>query len=174
MVKYILAFDISGNFLEGKGTTGYTLLNVQDNKLAEVGIVSANSAECQEEYWLNHILLIQRILKDYGKDIVIRCEDYLLYAHKANNQIQSHFETPQLIGVIKYWCYVNNVPLFIRSASTVKSRWTNEILERKGYITKCTSFWLPVGCTKHRLTCHELDSIRHAVACYYFDLEMEK
>lgn len=173
MVEYILALDPSGNFEEGKGTTGYTVFNVAENKIIEIGIISATAAECAEEYWLNHILLLQRVIKQYN-NVVIRCEDYLLYAYKAKDQVQSHFETPQLIGIIKYWCYINNICLFMRSASTVKNRWTNEILEHKGYITKCQTFWLPVGPVKHRLTTHELDSIRHAVACYYFDLEMEK
>lgn len=170
MIEFILALDPSGQFNEGKGTTGYAILGVADNTLVEVGIISANSAECMEGYWLQHVLLLQRVLHQYP-NCAVRLEDYLLYAHKAKNQIQSHMETPQLLGVIKYWCFVNNVKLFVRTASTVKNRWTDELLEHKGYIKKNGNSWS--ACCRNHLTLHERDAIRHAVACYHFDLEKD-
>lgn len=168
----IIAFDISGNFHEGKGTTGYAVIDAATGQLEIVDVVAASTAECVEEYWEKHLQLLNKIYLDNDGDIVVRCEDYLLYKSKAMDQVQSHFETPQLIGIIKYWCFINKVTLFMRSASTVKNRWTDEILERKNYIEKKSNSWYPVGCgNPHNLTLHERDAIRHAVACYCFDIE---
>lgn len=170
MIKYILAIDISGNFNEGKGTSGMCLFSVEENKIIDVFAVSAFYHECTEDYWEEHIAVLNELKTKYGDELCVRCEDYLLYKTKASNQIQSHFETPQLIGIIKYWCYKTKTKLFMRSASTVKNRWTDEILIKKGYIARLSNSLVPLGCTQHKLTCHEVDAIRHAVACYYFDL----
>ena len=167
----ILSLDPSGNFNEGKGTTGYAVMDAITGKLLEVDVIAAQSAECIEEYWEKHILLLDKLYRHYNGCMVVRCEDYLLYKHKAMDQVQSHFETPQLIGILKYWCFANRVTIYMRPASTVKNRWTDELLERKGYIEKKSSSWYPVGCNQHNLTLHERDAIRHAVACYYFDIE---
>ena len=170
MYKYIISLDISGNFNEGKGTSGVCLFSIEENRIIDVFTISAFYSECAEQYWSEHIDMLNKYKIKYGDELCVRCEDFLLYQHKANNQIQSRFETPQLIGIIKYWCYITNTKLFIRSASTVKNRWTDDILIKKGYIAKESNSLVPLGCDKHKLTCHEVDAIRHAVACYYFDL----
>lgn len=145
-------------------------MNVRTGKIEQVGVISANSAECPEEYWQMHLNLLEQIKQEYF-NLVVRCEDFLLYSHKAKEQVYSHFETPQLIGIIKLWCYQNNVPILMRSASTVKNRFTDEILEHLGYIIKTNNIWLPIGnVEKHNLTLHERDAIRHAVACLKFDI----
>ena len=89
-------------------------------------------------------------------------EDYLLYANKASEQINSRFETVQLIGVIRYYCMGAGISLHIQTASQVKTRWANEILEHKGVIIKCGRTYRVVH-TNQTLNKHEIDSIRHAM-----------
>ena len=65
-----------------------------------------------------------------------RVEEYILYAQKAAAQINSHFETSQLIGVIRLYCWQNNIPVFSRPAARAKPRWTDEILVHKGILSE--------------------------------------
>ena len=141
MHKLIIGIDPSGNYEEGKGTTG-------------IGYIRADGSE---------VKLID----------VARSEDYLLYGSKANQQINSRLETPQLIGVIKYICYKNNVPVVIQRAVDVKKRWADNILEHEGYIHRVSatksyehchgkSGYALAGDSK-RLSSHSLDTLRHMV-----------
>ena len=86
--KYILAFDTSGNFKEGKGITGWCLLDTQTNKIAKFGYISAVMYPNQFAYWDAHITLIDS-LAGYAPVVVI--EDFLLYGNRASNQINSRF-----------------------------------------------------------------------------------
>ena len=127
--KYILAFDPSGNFKEGKGITGWCLLDTQTNKIAKFGYISAAMYPNQFAYWDAHITLIDS-LAGYAPVVVI--EDFLLYGNRATNQINSRFETPQLIGILKYECYKRGVMVYLQTAVSVKKRWNNKILVAKG------------------------------------------
>lgn len=169
---FIISCDPSGNWSEGKGTTGLAVFDTDKNAIVETDIVTANSAECAEGYWFNNIEKLKELFNKYP-NAVMRLEDYVLYRHKANNQINSHMETPMLIGCIRLWAYNNGITVYIRTASTVKNRWTDEILEHTGYLKKLGNSWVVPGLDKP-LTLHERDAIRHAVACYYFDLGERK
>ena len=46
----ILAIDPSGNFTEGKGTTGWSLLD-ENMKILACGQILANNYKCKEAYW---------------------------------------------------------------------------------------------------------------------------
>ena len=157
----VLGIDPSGNFAEGKGTTGWALL--VDGELTRVGEVRALEYEKKEEYWDGIVNVIRQAEADYSYYLTVVCESYQLYHHKgqrAENQAHSHMETPQLIGVLSYVLHTWGVPLVFQSASQVKTRWTDEILVRKGYIQK-----------KHRtyyfrnqlINRHIRDAIRHAL-----------
>lgn len=154
--KYILALDPSGNYNEGSGTTGWCLLDAQTDKVMKFGVIRAGLYSNQTEYWDAHLELIDS-LAGYEPDIVM--EDYLLYINKAKQQINSRFETPQLIGVIKYEMYKRGNPVHIQTAMQVKTRWEDETLIKKGYITKVG----PRIYIGDKLVCsHIVDSIRHA------------
>lgn len=130
---YILAIDPSGNFNEGKGTTGWILLNRKTKKIEKFGEIDASTFSNQEIYWDAHIDLIKQINKRY-KHMHLVVEDYLLYAAQANSQINSRMETPKLIGVIQYYAWQNRIPLQFQTASSVQRRWNDYILDRKGYL----------------------------------------
>lgn len=157
MTRYILSFDPSGNYNEGKGTTGWCLLDTVTNKIAKFGVIKALKYNSLEEYWQAHIILIDD-LSGYGCTIVI--EDYFLYANRATSQINSKFETPRLIGVIQYECFIRGITLVFQTASAVKLRWTDKILEHKNLIEEREgSYWIG----EIKLSEHCLDSIRHAI-----------
>lgn len=157
--SYVLALDPSGNFDEGKGTTGWCLMRDYDALLICTGHVSAKDYKTAHDYWHAHIKLLQDLRLAYN----IRCvvlEDYLLYANKANSQTNSRFETPQLIGIIKYWCATMRVYYVTQPAALVKTRWANTVLEHKGILQRKGTRWY---CGKRRINRHEVDAIRHAM-----------
>ena len=97
--RYILAIDPSGNFKEGRGTTGWCLFDIKTNKIIKFGVITAADYKDQFKYWDAHITLIDS-LSGYKPEVVM--EDYLLYSNRAEAQTNSRLETPQLLGIIKY------------------------------------------------------------------------
>lgn len=172
-IKYILGIDPSGNFIEGKGTTGLCLVNLTTNKPIWAGYIQACNYNSQEEYWDRVISCIQVVCKQY-KGTALAVEDYILYQSTAMSQVNSTFETPQLIGVIKYHCYMNKIPLFIRPASRVKKRWTEDIMVRKGYLkyNKRTGYYIEDedGNTIQMIE-HSRDALKHAIHCMLFEVK---
>lgn len=160
--KFILGLDPSGNFYEGKGTTGWCIFNTLDNRVIKAGSILAKEFMTQEDYWVAHMDLITDTNKKYKKKLIIVMEDYMLYANKAKDQINSRMETPKLIGILQLHCYSNNIPYAMQTASEVKKRWTNIILHYKGYIKEYKRGYVIPG-TKEKIDRHCLDSIRHAV-----------
>jgi len=158
--KFILSLDPSGAFHEGKGTTGWCIMS-DESVIIEKNHISATLYISDHAYWKAHIELIEQKFRQFPS-LEIVMEDYLLYANKASDQINSRFETVQLIGVIRYACLEADIPVHIQTASQVKSRWANEILEHKGVIVKCGKSYR-VGSTGQMLNRHEIDSIRHAM-----------
>ena len=155
--RYVLALDPSGNFKEGKGITGWCLLDTSTKKIAKFGYISASMYPNQYAYWDAHITLIDS-LSGYAPAIVI--EDYLLYSNRATLQINSRFETPQLIGIIKYECYKRGIMTHLQTAVSVKKRWNNDILVSKGYLKKQGRGYY-IG--EVLVSDHIQDSLRHAV-----------
>ena len=155
--RYVLALDPSGNFNEGKGTTGWCLFDQDSGKLAKFGYIYAEHFATQMDYWDAHISLIDS-LAGYHPDIVM--EDYLLYGNRATNQINSRLETPQLLGIIKYECYKRGLFIYIQTALQVKIRWNDDILIKKGFINKKGNKYRIGSVT---VSDHVRDSIRHGV-----------
>ena len=168
-MKYnvILALDPSGSFYEGKGTTGYCVYNAQAHTFINCGSLFAKNYRCAEEYWHAVLQLILYTQKLYPNLIVV-CEDYLLYANKLKDQINSRMETSKLIGCIQHTCFWNDIPYYMQTASEVKKRWSNNILEYKGYIVKKGRGYVPTSGDASTYTHHSLDAIRHAVHYAYF------
>ena len=171
-VRWVLGIDPSGNFDEGKGTTGWCLLDRATDSIVKCGYIQASNFEAQMNYWNAHVELLTAV-KGYciGQgDLVISLEDYLLYAKSAQSQTNSRMETCQIIGVIKFWLHCNKVPLYVRKAAAVKRRWTDTILCNKNYIRKAETAYY-TQCKAQALKEHERDAIRHAVHCSVFELE---
>ena len=67
---YILAIDPSGNFNEGHGTTGWSLIDYNTN-LIECDYISAIGYDCSEEYWNAHVELITKFSQKYHKKLMV-------------------------------------------------------------------------------------------------------
>lgn len=155
----ILAFDPSGNFKEGKGTTGWAFGGGQ---VGEVGEIKAKEFSCAEEYWQDHIHLILQLHPD---EMVM--EGYKLYNHagqEANKQSNSELETPQLIGCIKLLCYQYDIPLKVQWASQAKGRWTDKVLKAKGILTSDNR----LAYNGQKTNAHKRDAIRHWMHYYRY------
>lgn len=158
--KYVLGIDPSGNFNEGKGTTGCCLFNAEKDCIVETKSIYANSYTTQHDYWQAVLMYITKVAYKY-KSIIVIIEDYLLYATKASSQINSKMETPKLIGILEYYCEECNIPTRLQPAHLVKNRWDNNILLHKGYvIQKGRQLRTPQNKPIDR---HATDAIRHAV-----------
>lgn len=153
--SYILALDPSGSYHEGKGTTGWCLM--YRGKLISTGLIEAKKYDTDMKYYKAHLALIRKMADHYPDNLVIVMEDYLLYAKRAQSQTNSRMETCKLIGIIQYYCYNNYLDCTLQTASQVKKRWTDEILEHEG-------IKLP---TTHAER-HARDAIRHAMHYTYF------
>lgn len=169
MIHYVLAFDPSGSFQEGKGVTGWCLVKRRSKKSIEViksGVIRAKDYNTAMDYYIAHLKLIDKMDRNYNdlhtyikRKLHIVIEDYRLYASKADCQINSRMETCQLIGILKYYCYTKNLHYTLQMAGEVKTRWTDDRLVNKG-------IELPV--TNERR--HIKDAIRHAIHFIYFKL----
>lgn len=171
--RYVLGIDPSGNFKEGKGTTGWSVFDRKKDTFVKCGEIRARDYDVQENYWLEHSKLIISVMNEYGYvNTAVSMEDFVLYANRARAQVNSAMETCQLIGVIKMLCY-RQIDLFMRTASQVMNRWTDNILANKKYIRKEGKAWY-TDCYPRALSTHIRDSMRHAVHCATFEIEKEK
>lgn len=158
--KYIIALDPSGNFEEGKGTTGCCLFSADQKAIISTWNIRASDYQSKEEYWNAHLNCLKKFMLLY-KDTVIVMEDFMLNPKRALQQSYSKMETPKLIGVIQLACAKNNWPLKMQLPVEAKSRWPDSFLERKHLIIKSNKgYTTKFGQTISR---HEKDAIRHAV-----------
>jgi len=159
--KTILSLDPSGNFHEGKGTTGWCVYDCEIHQVLKTGVISAKDYKSIHEYHQAHEDLIGEAI-DCDPLIGLVIEDYILYENKALSQTNSKMETPKLIGLIEHTCYHEEIPVHLQTASEVKTRWTDEILVHEGLIIpKGRSYCIPNEPGK-KINRHVKDSIRHA------------
>lgn len=160
---YVLAIDPSGNFNEGKGCTGWVFYRPDSQHVWKFGEIDASTFKSMEEYWYAHLELINNLndlCKEKGYRFHLVIEDFLLYKNKAVEQTNSRFETPKLIGAIQIFCYIYNIPINFQTATSVKKRWEDNILVKKGILEKSGNFYLINGCKTND---HIRDALRHAV-----------
>lgn len=124
----VLSLDPSGSFKEGKGQTGWVLM---DGETITFGIIKAKTYETKHEYWEAHTDLIASLKPEH-----VVMEQYRLYGSKAKSQINSEMETSKLLGYLEMYLYTTQTSHTLQSAISAKSRFTDDILIYKGYITK--------------------------------------
>lgn len=151
----VLCLDPSGNFKEGEGITGWALF--EDGKLRSFGRVDSNEYGRQESYWYG----VHFLIKQYKPDVVV-CESYRLFGHKANQQIGSAMETPQLIGYLRMVCWAHGIEFVFQDPQN-KIRFNDEILVKMGILEKKGNRYYCMG---KPTVDHERDAIRHGL--YYF------
>lgn len=157
----IIALDPSGNFEEGKGTTGICIFNAKNNCIAKLVNIRAEQYPTKEAYWQAHIDFIQKETQLNSNTIIV-IEDFLLDPRRAMQQSHSKMETPKLIGILQLHCKQHNLIYKMQRPVEVKTRWADSILEYKHYIVKRnTMYYLPNATTP--ISRHCKDAIRHAV-----------
>ena len=159
----ILAFDPSGDFTKGQGQTGICIFHTEYNTY-ESRTIKASEFTKAEDYWAAHTQLINLSRAAYQDDLIIVTEDFMLYGNKAMQQIGSRFETVKLIGIMQQLAYELGTEFYLQRANIVKSRWTDEILEYKGYLWRKpdTKFWYHYD-RATIMNDHQRDALRHAV-----------
>ena len=161
---YILAIDPSGNFNEGKGTTGFCLLNARKTPAHAIMLtcgIQASKAHTKEEYWQEHLNFIDGIVEQH-KNIIIVIENFTLDPRRALAQAHSEMETPKLIGILQLYLTQHKIPYVMQRPSEVKNRWTDSILVWKKYLQqRGHNYILPR--TNKVINRHEKDAVRHAV-----------
>lgn len=159
--EHILAFDPSGNFEEGKGTTGICMFDCKNNHIEGVRNISANAYDSKEAYWQEHTNVIQHVV-DANPNTIVVIEDFTLDPRRAMQQSHSKMETPKLIGILQLYCKQHDIPYKMQRAVEVKNRWADHILEFKKYIEKRNRmYYLPAH--SYPISRHCKDAIRHAV-----------
>jgi len=164
----ILAFDPSGNWREGEGTTGWAWFT--DGKLTAFENIKSVDYGCPESYWDDHAQLI----RDLQPDVVVY-ETYKLQAGKAMQQSWSELETPQLIGIIRHECWIHDIPRYgqiIRHECwihdiprygqdpMIKKRFNDDILIQLGIAERRGKLLYING---ERTNDHMRDAIRHGL-----------
>lgn len=168
----IVALDISGNFKEGKGTTG--IAELIDGEVRCISSLSAKHHSSPEEYW--HEVIRDTIFRQPN---VVVIEGYMLYNHKgmnASTQANSDLETPQLLGALKHYLYLQKIPMHIQYAKDIKTRWSEKILVHMGILTeKSTSNKSKLYLFKNQITStHERDAMKHALRFWHHVYEKGK
>ena len=160
--EYILAFDPSGNFSEGKGTTGWVLMNA-DEKLLDRGEIYAKDYHCPEEYWDAHVDLIRKYNKRYGTQLIVVIEEYVLYRDRSASQTNSKMETVRLLGVMQNFCWRIKQDYSMQLASSVKHRWSDELLLREQILYKHRGIMIHTDSNIPINVSHTRDAFRHAI-----------
>lgn len=169
----ILAIDPSGNFTEGKGVSGWVMLCPETKNIVKFGVIDASTSASQIEHWHKHVDLIMNLNKQYGLT-VLALEDYILYASKADSQINSRFETIKLIGILEYASAQAQLPVEFQTAVAVKRRWKDFLLVEKGfletkpYIHRNGNTYSVCYINGFKVSDHVVDALRHAVHYYTF------
>ena len=162
MYKYILAFDPSGSFHEGKGTTGWVFMD-SDERLLERGYIPARDYSCPEEYWDAHIDVLCKYWKRHRGDLIVVIEDYVLYRDRTDSQTNSQMETCRLIGVLLWKCWRLKQPYTLQLAASVKQRWSDELLVREGILRREGRDLIHVQSGMSLGLIHSRDAFRHAL-----------
>ncbi len=166
---FVVGVDPSGSYNEGKGTTGIVVLN-PEGQLKEHHVIKAQDFDSQLQYWKAVIDYVEFLSS--GGNSVIAIEDYVLYAASAKAQINSEMETSKLIGALMVNAYENAVPCYLRNASQVMNRWSNDILVYKKVVMKKGNRF--VDAEGNYINRHCMDALRHAMHCYHFEIKKER
>lgn len=146
-----VSFDPSGNFAEGKGTTGIAV-GLEGSLPHRLADISAKDYESKHAYWFAHKEFIEETFPD-----LIIIESYKLFGHKSKQQIGSSLETPQLIGYLEMVAYEMGIPVVFQDPST-KQRHTDEILVKLNILEKRGGKFYFKG---ELTNLHKRDALRH-------------
>ena len=152
-----LAIDPSGNFTEGKGHTG--IAGIVDSKWDTVFTKSVNASDYESRYL--YWTAVKKIIQDYileGTPIQVIIESYVVRANGFTTGKMP--ETAMLIGVLVYFCEMNNVPVYFQAPSQAKTRFRDDLLPTylpQMTVTDKNRYYLGKKLTND----HERDALKH-------------
>lgn len=149
----ILAIDPSGNFVEGKGKTGWAMW---ENNHYTFGTLDAKDFETRMDYWYAVAMIIA-----LEKPDTLVIEDYRLYntaSMGAATQSFSLLETPRLLGVLEQVAYANQIKEILWPMSSSTKAYSDDKLLKLGILTKPKNRYIFEG---QKLNDHERSALRH-------------
>lgn len=153
-MKRVVSIDPSGNWTEGKGTTGLAMY--ENGKLVNFTDVKAKEFTSAEQFWG----AVEGEIYFYSPNIIV-CESFRLQPGKAAAQSWSAMETPMLIGYLKMQAWKNNC-LFILQDASCKARVPDDLLVKMGMLQRRGDRYYALDRATND---HIRDAIRHGV--YY-------
>ena len=167
-MKTFLSIDPSGNFTEGKGKTGWSLIFKEglSGDTFSFGTIKAEDYTTRVDYWY---AVAMKIVTE--KPAILIVEDYRLYNTAATGaavQSFSQMETPRLLGIIEQTAQMNSIPIVFQMASTT-TPYSDDKLQKLGIIAKEKNRW---WFRSKAVNDHERSSLRHLLR--YLDKEKIK
>lgn len=138
-------------------TTGYAIFEFP-NDLETIPLDGTSQKFLCEGGELKKYNEFRKIFKKDRIDLVV-IESFKLYPHKAKAKTLSNFPTVEIIGVIKFLSFINNIPLIEQGANT-KKFYDNKKLRMCGLFERGQS---P----------HLRDAYRHALYAFDFNSEVK-
>lgn len=134
-------------------TTGFVHFEVDDSDHPFTPIMMREIE--WDEHWGFMSEMHDVLYNNQSKHIVMVVENFRLYAHEAQHQINSDFPSAQIIGVCKYIAAITRTELVLQMASVKRQFPSGEL--RK---------WFPPN-TKLPTSLHIRDAISHAMYLYF-------
>lgn len=128
------------------------ILSIDAGKNCGTAYWKCNSKGKYEQIWVKNLTKYElyEVLETHEIDHIVY-EGYRLYANMAKTMIGNEFETPQIIGVIKYIACKRNIGTTMQMA-TIKKIWSDDRLRQMGLYCSID---------------HRRDAVRHFLHWYY-------
>lgn len=162
----IVSIDPSGNWSEGKGTTGIAVF--KDSKLDSVKTIKAIFFADAESYWNEVAFHASKYVVRSQIDVVV-CEAFKLQPNKAAAQSWSSMETPMLIGHLRMQAWQHKQKFVLQDPSC-KARVPDELLVKMGVLEKRGNRHYALG---RQTNDHMRDAIRHGVYYHLYGRKRE-
>ena len=171
MVRYVIGVDPSGNFNEGKGHTGIAIYDTVEDRIVDIDMTYAGDYDTWLAFfaatWQKILWYLEHFSNVDGYDNpVMSIENYVLYGHKMHEQTNSELETARAVGYLIMKAFEAGYHVYMRRAVDVKSRWSEDVLVRLGYIQERSGKYYFNG--KSTAT-HHRDAMKHAIHCGRFE-----
>ena len=162
----IIAFDPSGSFKYGSGTSGWCIMEDTNFEIIKLGNIKAKDYETKELYFKAHIDLLEK-----EKLSVLVIENFILYKGTASSMVNKELETSELIGYIVGKATELNMKVYRQNSQEIKTvlKKSNIILNILNHSKEQIVFkktkkdrqqWYY---QEKRISNHIIDAIRHAV-----------
>lgn len=132
------------------------VLSIDPGKNCGTAYWECDSVGNYHQIWVKNLTKEElfEVLKHEPIDYIVY-EGYRLYANMAKTMIGNDFETPQIIGVIKFIASERGIPTYMQMA-TAKKIWTDDRLRHMGLYCSID---------------HRRDAIRHFLNWYYITMK---